>query len=276
MGRINWKEYLAFIVSVAVTVVAVSFFGRVMIGLGETYVTGTEFEDYSKKIESSLNVTTIYLKNGGKLTGIIKEKRAEGMIVNVGYGIIAVSNDDIDRTENIVKIRKDHWKYYWSKHFNADGRDKETRRKEKEAVEKRIQDVIDLRNRETEIKFMDRSRIIVKAVLNNDVEGYFLVDTGATLVYISPQIAEKLALEIKGKPVHVKLADGKTVQGFATLLNSISLQDLTAKNVRTVIMPFLANHYGGKQIDGALGMSFLRNFHVRIDSTENLLILREK
>lgn len=82
-----------------------------------------------------------------------------------------------------------------------------------------------------------------------------MVDTGATGVAISQQVANKLGLESK-TAVRTRTANGDTV-AYVTRLDSIKIGGVEAKDVSALIAPGL----GG---DVLLGMSFLGRMDVRL------------
>lgn len=82
----------------------------------------------------------------------------------------------------------------------------------------------------------------------------FLVDTGASFVSVPEKVANKVGLE-KGRPVTVATANGN-ITVYTTILNEISIGDITLYNVRADINP----HMHGEEI--LLGMSFLRDLSV--------------
>jgi aspartyl protease family protein len=82
-----------------------------------------------------------------------------------------------------------------------------------------------------------------------------MVDTGATGVAISQQIADKLGLESK-TAIRTRTANGDSV-AYVTRLDSIQIGGVEAKNVSALIAPGL----GG---DVLLGMSFLGRMDVRL------------
>ena len=82
-----------------------------------------------------------------------------------------------------------------------------------------------------------------------------LVDTGATGVAISQQVADKLGLQSR-TAVRTRTANGDTV-AYMTRLESIRIGGVEAKDVSALIAPGL----GG---DVLLGMSFLGRMDVRL------------
>jgi len=84
----------------------------------------------------------------------------------------------------------------------------------------------------------------------NDVAAEFIVDTGATDVAVSADIAAAAGLE-RGTPRTVLTANG-TVTAYATRIPRLALGAITAHDVRASIVPDMQG------IDVLLGMSFLR------------------
>jgi aspartyl protease family protein len=82
-----------------------------------------------------------------------------------------------------------------------------------------------------------------------------LVDTGATGVAISQQVADKLGLQSK-TAIRTRTANGDTV-AYMTRLESIRIGGVEARDVSAMIAPGL----GG---DVLLGMSFLGRMDVRL------------
>ncbi|QJQ94549.1 MULTISPECIES: TIGR02281 family clan AA aspartic protease [Halomonadaceae] len=91
----------------------------------------------------------------------------------------------------------------------------------------------------------------------------FLIDTGATYVSVSSELAEQLGLE-PGRSASFHTANGM-VEGFLTELDQVSLGGLTALDLRGSINPGM----GGDT--ALLGMSFLNRFDIEIRGPEMVL-----
>ncbi len=117
------------------------------------------------------------------------------------------------------------------------------------------------------------SNIVVEAVLNDLVKAHLVVDTGASLVIISSEIADKLGLDTGRKEsfILVTLADGREIKANPVILESLKVKDAELKNVRAAVL----ENKAPTQKDGLLGMSFLENFVAKIDAKGNRLILEE-
>ncbi len=117
------------------------------------------------------------------------------------------------------------------------------------------------------------SHIVVEALLNDWVKAHLVVDTGASLVIISQEIADKLGLNISKEEssILVTLADGREVMATPVILESLKVKDAELKNVRAAVLKSKAP----APEDGLLGMSFLENFLLSLDVRANRLILEE-
>lgn len=81
----------------------------------------------------------------------------------------------------------------------------------------------------------------------------FMLDTGASLVAVPKQLAEKIGL--KGRyPVTIDTASGK-VEGFLTRLDKLSFGEFSLNNVKAVIIPSESNLV-------LMGMNVLKNFSI--------------
>lgn len=92
----------------------------------------------------------------------------------------------------------------------------------------------------------------------------FLVDTGATMVSMGPDEAERLGLAYKnGERIGLRTANGNTV-GYRISLNTVRVGDVEVHNVAAVVqpqpMPFIL-----------LGNSFLTRFQMRRENDTLLL-----
>ncbi|QOR40303.1 retroviral-like aspartic protease family protein [Billgrantia diversa] len=91
----------------------------------------------------------------------------------------------------------------------------------------------------------------------------FLLDTGATYVAVSAELAERLGLERAGS-AWFNTANGR-VRGDMTWLDEVSLGGFSAAEVRGSISPGLDDDMA------LLGMSFLNRFDIEIRDTRMVL-----
>ncbi|EPJ53175.1 MAG: hypothetical protein OFPI_11410 [Osedax symbiont Rs2] len=97
----------------------------------------------------------------------------------------------------------------------------------------------------------------------NDIAVVFLLDTGATDVSIGHKLASKIGLTATGED-RVSTANG-VITVYPTLLDSISLGGLRAKNIEAHINPYAEDN------TVLLGMSFLK--HLTLVQQNNTLTL---
>ena len=110
---------------------------------------------------------------------------------------------------------------------------------------------------------------IVDATINGKVKVKLMLDTGASLMSLSPEVCRKLGIE---KTSNLPVIQMQTANGISRnnliALDKVKIGDAKAGLVETSI---------GKKmlgIEGLLGMSFLSNFQMEINHTESELILK--
>ena len=112
---------------------------------------------------------------------------------------------------------------------------------------------------------------LVTATLNGSVAGTFVLDTGAAIVSLSEGLATRLGVDVASLPMApVRVADGRRVEGHALMLKSVKVGDAYVEDVPAIVLP----DPPAPGCDGLLGMSFLRNFVIRIDGATGDLVLR--
>jgi clan AA aspartic protease (TIGR02281 family) len=116
--------------------------------------------------------------------------------------------------------------------------------------------------------------ITVDCLLNGSVKARLILDTGATLVVISQNIAQRLGADLNNEKssMLVTLADGQKVKSTPLILESIKVGDVELKKVQTAVID---SRGSTSEEDGLLGMSFLENFLVKLDVKGNKLILEQ-
>ena len=114
------------------------------------------------------------------------------------------------------------------------------------------------------------SHWIVTALLDGRVKARLLVDTGASMVVISREIADQLGAEaVKRGTAQVSVADGRKVTAAILELPSVEVGRNRAERVITGVMPESL-----KGIDGLLGMTFLNRFGFESDPKSGVFYLR--
>lgn len=96
-----------------------------------------------------------------------------------------------------------------------------------------------------------------------------MVDTGATTVSITDELARRLNLPHGLAEATLTLADGSTRKARTTMLKSVEVEGARIANVIAVTLPTSP----GEGLDGLLGMNFLREFNIQLDPVAHVLIL---
>jgi clan AA aspartic protease (TIGR02281 family) len=115
--------------------------------------------------------------------------------------------------------------------------------------------------------------VVVEAVLNKKTAAKLVVDTGATFTMISAATAKELNLDYSQTPrtMPFQTANG-IIQAPLTDLESITVGGIEIKNLTTAIHDAVPN----ANVAGLLGLNFLSNFRMDIDTTKGLLHLERK
>jgi len=206
----------------------------------------------------------VYLKNGRSIEGIIKSDNGEAVEVEVGVNSsVTFLKSDVERIVQSSETDSSTLRQAWKKHkYEVD----QKIAKLKEAKEKEEKSVV----------FSQSAKgITVEVMLNDKVSAKMVVDTGASIVIISRNIAEKLGINLSNtKPdLAVQVADGREVNAKRVVIQSMKVQEATALKVDAAV---LLEDTGGLAFgDGLLGMSFLSKFNFKIDSDAKKLILQK-
>lgn len=104
----------------------------------------------------------------------------------------------------------------------------------------------------------------------NGVDVVFLLDTGATVVAVSPEVAKRTGMP-QGQPYQVNTANGVTT-AYQSHINSLKLGDILLTDLPASIVPNLNTTRGGTEI--LLGMSALK--HLEFAQQANQLQLKQR
>ena len=107
----------------------------------------------------------------------------------------------------------------------------------------------------------------VRATLDGNVSGLFLLDTGASLCVLAPTVARRLRLAPAGQ-VQLQTANG-VVTAPLVRLRSIDVGGNRARDVMAVVHPAVP-----PPLDGVIGLSFLDHFTYSVDPRRHVLRLR--
>jgi clan AA aspartic protease (TIGR02281 family) len=119
---------------------------------------------------------------------------------------------------------------------------------------------------------LERSRggWITEVVVNDTRKGRFLVDTGASLTVLTPELADELGIKPprRGRIVRLQTLSGET-EGPIVTIPLVRVGDLEARDVIAVIHEI-------PDLDGILGNTFLARYSVTLDARRGLLTVRRK
>jgi aspartyl protease family protein len=110
----------------------------------------------------------------------------------------------------------------------------------------------------------------VDVTLNGKVTEPMILDSGASLIALTPATAAKLGLKPgpDDRVLKLSLADGRVVEGRLMKLDSVRVGHFTVEDVECTILPADV-----KEADNLLGGSFLSNFVYRMDMTAGVLYM---
>lgn len=243
----------------------------------------------------SASADTIVLKDGKTIVGDILQETDDAIVVSKHDGgfIYSISHDRVKRirrsTPEEIEVEKAKWYPVKTAVSNTQGtagsaaapaatsgkdREDATREYQLKRYEEEVLAAQKARGR-IKIKFSKGRFGVVDAFINNKVTAALYVDTGASLVIISSDLASRLGIDekqarSKGR-MTVILANGTAASVTPVTLDSIKVGSSIIKNVKAAI----SDSPPDPDVDGLLGMSFLKYFHVRLDSSENCLVLEK-
>ncbi len=125
--------------------------------------------------------------------------------------------------------------------------------------------------RQERIKFArQKGHVVIEAIINDKAGIMMMIDTGATMTVISREVAQRLDIDYDKLKKDVKLTGigGQPLSAKFIILKSIKIGDVRARNVEAVII----KDKTFKDVDGLLGMSFLKKFSFSIDRKKQSLV----
>jgi aspartyl protease family protein len=116
-----------------------------------------------------------------------------------------------------------------------------------------------------------RGNWLAEVRLNDTRTARFVVDTGASLCVVSPEVAADLGVRPgpRAETVPMQVVGGVT-EGARVTLASVRAGDTEVEDVAAVVHPI------GPGIDGLLGNTFLGRFTVTLDPDKGVLVLRPR
>jgi hypothetical protein len=115
-------------------------------------------------------------------------------------------------------------------------------------------------------------RVIIKALFNGSVAASMAIDTGAPGTVISTSLAKKLGLfdEGQGRLLITASGIGGSVPAVRSIIDTIQVGGAKIEFVPTTIIASVSDAY-----DGLLGLDFVSNYSVTIDSKRKVVVFEE-
>lgn len=206
---------------------------------------------------------TIYLKNGRSIEGIIKSDDGKNVELEVGINSsLSLLKGEIQSiikspAEDLAGLRRQ-----WLKH-------------KAETEERIIKLQLEEEAKPRSVSFSPGLQgIAVDVLIDGKVKARMVLDTGASLVVITRDIADKLGINPgKSQPdMKMQVADGRQIDAKRIIFDRVETQGAEVRNVEgAVLLDEVIPGFG----DGLLGMSFLKKFNFKIDQREKKLILEK-
>jgi clan AA aspartic protease (TIGR02281 family) len=124
------------------------------------------------------------------------------------------------------------------------------------------------------VKFQKQGELmVVQALLNEKTAAKFVVDTGASYTTISQAMAKQLGLNLENASTVIPLqtANG-VIEAPLVSVGSLEVGGFALKDLTVVVHDVFPD----PNIAGLLGLNFLSQFHLGIDSKNGILYLEKK
>jgi clan AA aspartic protease (TIGR02281 family) len=114
--------------------------------------------------------------------------------------------------------------------------------------------------------------MVVPVLLNDAVEARVVFDTGAEITVLSRKTADSLGLQPgRQRPVRLQTIAAQ-IQAPVATLGSLQCGEMRRTNLSVAVVDFDL----GRQVDGILGMDFLGNYTIKIESESSRIVLNPR
>lgn len=210
-----------------------------------THRAGAEFYSYVDG-----NGTHHFVDDLGKIP---KEYRKKKRVIKDRY-------DDLPEEERALMLERDRREGEMRK--DLEEKQAVELRKKREAQEKQCERERTLKALTTPV-MISGNQVFVPVTLTNGssvAEVMLLLDTGATTTVITPEVAERLAID-QAEYIRVGVAGGKVLKARKAGLTSMTAGPIKRDSPHVIVLRKLRNEMG----DGLLGMDFLGGIKYAID-----------
>lgn len=176
--------------------------------------------------------------------------------------------DDLPEEERqlrAAKVQQDRRRQLLQQDRQAEAQRQSRRQQEEEAARQALR-----RSLETPV-VISGNQVFVPVSLaynGNSTEAMLLLDTGASITLITPQVAERLQIgQVEG--ARVKGVGGRVLRAGKAQLSRVKAGPASRDDMPVVIV----GERGGSSFgDGLLGMDFLRGFKYSVDFSRSLIV----
>lgn len=228
---------------------------------------------------------TLFLKNGEKISGLIKTQGKRYIELNVGCGVVRFGKNEIERIyystpeESIGILQKWQASKDRSRLIEIDAsqlRDFLSQESEKRISREQEEERTKNENMSRTVRAVQKgNQVIVLAKLNDSVPATLVLDTGASVVVLTKQIAEQAGINLNliEDVIEVELADGSKTKVKQAVLKSLEVEGNRAENVVVAIL--LEEPEKSHLEDGLLGMSYLNRFNFTLNHENGELVFKK-
>jgi clan AA aspartic protease (TIGR02281 family) len=131
-----------------------------------------------------------------------------------------------------------------------------------------------------EIRFrlagLNDAAILVPVHINGQGPFQFVVDTGATITCVDAALAQRLALEPEAGRLGFGLDANRPGRVQLVRIDSIRVGTAHAVDLAGCVLDLAHIQQAGLEVDGLLGLNFLKEFRVSFDFEREMLLLQER
>jgi predicted aspartyl protease len=117
--------------------------------------------------------------------------------------------------------------------------------------------------------------LVVPVSINGEGPYDFILDTGATMTCVTTRLAERLELPDQAGAMGVGAGIGGSGQVRIVRVDSVAVGQVVASEMSACVLDLDHIAQLGVEVDGLLGLNFLRSFAVTLDFGRDVLRLAE-